>query len=117
MRSDFAPAAPTPDGPLDLQLDSVEFDPRKNASNLAKHGVDLATAGRIWEDYVVERIDDRVNYGEMRFIALGVVEGRTLVVVYTWRSARRRLISARKANGNERKIYAAARTRLASEEG
>jgi uncharacterized DUF497 family protein len=98
-------------------VDSVEFDPRKNASNLAKHGVDLAMAGQIWEDYVVERVDDRLDYGEIRFIALGAVEGRTLVVVYTWRGARRRLISARKANGNERKIYAAARARLASEEG
>lgn len=98
-------------------MDSVEFDPRKNASNLAKHGVDLATAGRIWDGYVVERVDDRLDYGEIRFIALGAVEGRTLVVVYTWRGTKRRLISARKANGNERKIYAAARTRLKTEEG
>jgi uncharacterized DUF497 family protein len=92
--------------------DLFEFDPKKNRANIAKHRVDFATAARIWEDYVFEREDERRDYGERRFIALGAVEGRAMVVVYTWRGSRRRLISARKANGDESKIYGAARAHL-----
>jgi len=93
----------------DADLDLFEFDPKKNRDNVAKHRVDFATAARIWEDCVFEREDARRDYGEKRFIALGAVEGRAMVVVYTWRGSRRRLISARKANGDEGKIYRAAR--------
>ncbi len=84
---------------------SFEFDPAKDRINLRKHYVNFATASRIWESYVFERDDDRKDYGERRIIALGAVEGRTLVVVFTWRGSRRRLISARKANKDERQLY------------
>ena len=93
-----------------------EFDPQKNRINLAKHRIDFAIAARIWDDYVFEREDTRRDYGEKRFIALGAVEGRTMVVVYTWRGSRRRLISARKANGSEQEIYRTARARLEADE-
>jgi len=94
--------------------DLFEFDPKKNRANVAKHRVDFTTAARIWDDYVFESEDNRRDYGEKRFIALGAVEGRAMVVVYTWRGSRRRLISARKANSDEQKIYNAARTHLES---
>jgi hypothetical protein len=97
-------------------LDLFEFDAKKNRANIAKHRVDFAMAARIWEDYVFEREDARRDYGEKRFIALGAVEGRALVVVYTWRGSRRRLISARKANGDESKIYRAAQAHLGTRE-
>jgi uncharacterized protein len=84
---------------------SFEFDPEKNSVNLRKHYVNFATASRIWESYVFERDDERKDYGEQRIIALGAVDGRTLVVVFTWRGSRRRLISARKANKDERQLY------------
>jgi len=97
-------------------LDLFEFDPRKNRANFAKHRVDFATAAQIWEDYVFEREDARRDYGEKRFIALGAVEGRAMVVVYTWRGSRRRLISAGKANSDESKIYRAAQAHLGASE-
>lgn len=93
-------------------MNLFEFDPGKNRANRAKHGVDFATAARLWDDYVFEREDTRRDYGERRFIALGSVEGRVIVVVFTWRGPRRRLISARKANSDEQEIYRAARATL-----
>jgi uncharacterized protein len=96
--------------------DLFEFDPRKDRANVAKHRIDFATAARIWEDYVFEHEDSRRDYGETRFIALGAVEGRAMVVVYTWRGSRRRLISARKANSDESKIYRTAQAHLGASE-
>jgi len=96
-------------------MTAIEYDPRKNSANLAKHGIDFETAARIWEGWVFERGDDRRDYREERVIALGAVEKRVVVVVFTWRGTRRRLISARKANSDERKIYAAALARVQPE--
>jgi hypothetical protein len=97
-------------------MTDVDFDPKKNLSNVEKHGVDFAAAAQIWDGDVFERQDDRKDYGETRVIALGAVEGRVFVVVYTWRNDRRRLISARKANTDERQIYKGALARLAARE-
>ena len=84
---------------------AFEWDAGKNAVNLAKHGVDFADASRIFEGPVLERLDDREDYGETRIAAVGVVEGRELFVVYTMRGETRRIISARKANQHERHAY------------
>jgi hypothetical protein len=90
----------------------IEFDPRKNRANFEKHGVDFPTAARIWDGFVVEREDDRRDYGETRFLSLGMVDNRIVLAVYTWRGEKRRLISARKANDDEQKVYRAAIARL-----
>lgn len=95
-------------------MDLFEFDPKKNRANLAKHGIDFATAARIWDGFVFEREDTRRDYGETRFLSLGVVEERVVFVVYTWRAQKRRLISARKANSDEQKIYRTALAQLES---
>jgi uncharacterized DUF497 family protein len=98
-------------------LDLFEFDPRKNRANVAKHRIDFATAARMWEDYVFEREDARRDYGEKRVIALGTIDGRVFLIVYTWRGSKRRLISARRANNDEQQVYRATRTSVeASEE-
>jgi uncharacterized protein len=50
----------------------VEFDPTKNAANLAKHGVSLALAAELdWEAALVW-VDDRFEYGELRMVALAL---------------------------------------------
>jgi uncharacterized DUF497 family protein len=48
-----------------------EWDPQKEVINVRKHGLDFATASRIWNAQIVERIDDRRDYGEVRIIATG----------------------------------------------
>ena len=64
------------------------------------------TAAAIFLNERLERIDDRENYGEVRWIALGLVGSEVYRVVYTWRSVILILImSAQKASKDEREIY------------
>ncbi len=83
-----------------------EWDERKRAANLAKHGVDFELAKLVFEGPTLEGPDDRRDYGEPRFGAFGMANGIVLFVVYTWRGRRRRLISARKAGKHEQEAYA-----------
>jgi uncharacterized protein len=82
-----------------------EWDAAKNAANLEKHGIDFEDAIGIFDGPVLEQPDDRRDYGEQRIVAFGVVEDRELAVVYTIRGTHRRIISARRADRNERKEY------------
>lgn len=73
----------------------IEFDPAKDAINVAKHGVSLALAARIdWSDY-----------GELREIGFAVVDNRLYVVVFVQRGETMRVVSLRKANAREVKDY------------
>jgi uncharacterized protein len=84
-----------------------EWDPAKARANRAKHIVDLNDAQRIFHDpLMIDWIDDRHNYGEDRFAALGMVEGRLLHVAFTMPDDTTvRIISARKAMPNEKRRY------------
>ncbi len=82
-----------------------EWDVEKNERNIAERGIDFAWAVDIFLGPVIERMDTRRDYGEMRWIAIGAVDGLELVVVYTWRGSRRRIISARRAHDHERERY------------
>ena len=80
------------------------WDPIKNRTNIAKHGISFPTAAKIFDGPLLEE-DPRQDYGETRIIALGRSEGRILYVVYTRRNSVIRIISARKANRDERAEY------------
>ena len=82
-----------------------EWDPAKNAANVAKHAVSFGDAIRIFEGPVLELPDLRRDYGEDRIIAIGMLEDVELTLVYTIRSDARRIISARRAHYRERKAY------------
>jgi uncharacterized protein len=86
---------------------SIEFewDEQKRLSNLQKHGIDFVRACQIFDGYTVDFEDNRYDYGEKRFIAIGKTNGQILTVVYTYRGDTIRLISARLANKYERNIY------------
>lgn len=85
-----------------------EWDPAKNRANLAKHGVDFADAVAVFEDDFALTRPDPASRGESRFVTLGLdAFGRHLVVVFTERGARVRIISARLATKPERKAYEA----------
>ncbi len=81
------------------------FDPAKDAANLAKHRVSLALAALLFDGPHLTMTDRRFDYGELRSIALGPINGRLFVCVYTDRDAERRVISLRKANRKEVKRY------------
>ena len=84
----------------------LEWDPRKAIANRRKHGVDFADAGTVLHDEQAITIRDESSDAEDRFVTLGMdALGRVLVVVYTWRGDRARLMSARKATPRERRHY------------
>jgi uncharacterized DUF497 family protein len=82
-----------------------EWDPVKEQRNIEKHDIDFSTASLIWQERVLEKIDDRRDYQEVRFRAWGEVEGRVVAVAFTWRGTARRIISARKANPRETRVF------------
>ncbi len=88
-----------------------EWNQDKALSNLQKHGVDFEDAIYIFTGLTLEFPDTRKDYGETRIIALGTLDGRVLVVVYTDRADVRRIISARKAKNHEQRTYHAALAR------
>jgi uncharacterized DUF497 family protein len=88
-------------------MHGFEWDPNKELENVRKHGIDFTTASLIWRGSIFERIDNRRDYGEIRFQTFGAVDHRILTVVFTWRSKNRRLISARRANTREKRLYEA----------
>lgn len=83
-----------------------EWDAKKAAANLRKHGVDFADAALVLEDDLAVSVPDPDARDERRFVAVGSdPHGRLLVVVYTWRGERLRLVSARRATRRERREY------------
>ena len=82
-----------------------EWDRRKARVNLAKHGVDFADATGVFFDENALTILDPQGEDE-RLVTVGTDPlQRVLVVVFTWRGDRIRIISARKATGRERRQY------------
>ena len=85
--------------------DDGEWDPRKAAANLKKHGVDFADAATVLHDEQAITVRDDEGHEE-RYVTIGMdALGNVLVVVYTWRGERPRLMSARKATPQEREQY------------
>ena len=83
-----------------------EWDSRKAAENDARHGVSFEAARDVFRDpFAVERLDDREDYGEVRYVIIGMVDGRVLFVVYTMRRDAIRIISARGAEPHEQRQY------------
>lgn len=82
-----------------------EWDENKRRSNLQKHKIDFLKACRIFDSSTVDYQDLRYDYGEDRFIAIGKAESQILTVTYTYRGETIRLIGARKATKDERRIY------------
>lgn len=82
-----------------------EWDPRKGAANFLKHGVRFSEAATVLFDKLAVSAEDSES-DEQRFVTIGEsVDRRVLVVVYTWRGDKLRLISARKATPKERRAY------------
>lgn len=82
-----------------------EWDEAKRESNLLKHGIDFIDVERLFAGETVTILDDRFDYGEERFITLGLLDERVVVVAHTETKDVIRLISARKATRNEEISY------------
>jgi len=86
-----------------------EWDNAKADANFSAHGVSFDLATTVFRDrFAIERLDDREDYGEERFVMIGRAEGNILLfVAYTERknNERIRIISARRATQNEQEDY------------
>lgn len=83
-----------------------EWDAQKNSDNIRKHGIDFADAWEIFTGPMLVTIDDREDYGEDRWIGIGMLRGRVVVVVFTEPDEETtRIISVRKALSHERSQY------------
>ena len=99
-----------------LMASGFERSERKRRQNLSEHGVDFADAALIFEGDVLEAVDHRADYGEVRYRALGRVGDDHFMIAYTWRGETRRLISAWKVSQDGRKRYEAILARRAAGE-
>lgn len=86
---------------------AISYDPDKNEKNIALRGVSFKRAAEFeWSSAFVAE-DTRKDYGERRFQALGFIEERLHVLVFTPRAGNTHVISLRKANKREVKRYEA----------
>ena len=83
----------------------IEFDPAKDAANIAKHGVSLADAGDLDLLTAAVIVDDRADYGETRFRAFGRIGADGFCLAFTVRGTTVRPISFRRAHEKEMKRY------------
>ena len=82
-----------------------EWDNAKERANRKKHGLGFRTAAKVFLDPYLIEFDDRDAAGELRFNAIGLVDGRVLFVSYTMRGDVVRIISARGAEPHEKRKY------------
>jgi hypothetical protein len=82
-----------------------DWDPSKHERNRRERGFGFDYAARIFAGPTLEAIDRRNDYGEERIRAIGEIDGRVFVVVYTDRSRVRWIISAWKASGKDLRLW------------
>lgn len=82
-----------------------EWDDKKNEINVLKHGLSFEDACLVFAGECVTFEDNRFDYGEQRYITLGNLEDRIVIIVHTYREGKTRIISMRKANDREKEIY------------
>ena len=84
----------------------IDFDPDKRDKAMAERGLDFARADEVFAATHFTAEDAREDYSETRYITVGKLDGRMIVMVWTPRGKVRRIISMRKANEREQALYA-----------
>ena len=83
----------------------IEFDPQKQKETLNNRNLDFARCADIFDQFHLTIEDMRRDYGESRYITIGILDQRMIVFVWTWRGSNIRIISMRKANEREQAVY------------
>lgn len=83
----------------------ITYDAAKRAATLAERGLDFADAAQVFAGVHATLDDDRIDYGEPRYITAGYLDGRLVVLVWTPRGSARRIISMRHAHGKEERRW------------
>ncbi len=82
-----------------------EWDEAKRQSNIQKHGIDFLGIEKVFAGQTITIMDDRIDYGEARFVTLGLLQGRVVVIAHTETDEVIRIISVRKATKHEEISY------------
>ncbi|WP_232491597.1 BrnT family toxin [Novosphingobium kaempferiae] len=85
----------------DIDPTKVTFDACKRTKILQERGLDLADAHLVFEDTHIQIVDDRKDYGEIRYRVFGFLHGRRVSLVWTPRDGSRRIITMRHAHHDE----------------
>ena len=83
----------------------ISFDPHKRRQTLEERGLDFDDAVQVFAGRTIEYEYDQRDYGETRFVTFGLLNDRMVSLVWTPRGSARHIISMRKANEREKKIY------------
>ena len=83
----------------------IEFDEAKRAETIKARGLDMARAADVFAGATLTVEDDRHDYGEVRYITIGFLDEAMVVLVWTRRNDGQRIISMRRANERERRLY------------
>ena len=81
----------------------ISCDPAKRAKTLKERGLDFEEAALVFEGVTLTQLDDRRDYGEIRYQTYGFLRKRLVMVVWTPRLDARHVISMRKCNDREKK--------------
>jgi uncharacterized DUF497 family protein len=83
----------------------IDYDPAKRVHTIEGRGLDFEDAPEVFAGFHLTAPDLRRDYGEDRWISVGMLGERVVVLVWTDRAERRRIISMRKADKDERQTY------------
>lgn len=81
------------------------WDERKRLAYIKRHGLDFQGVDALWDHPTVTRKDIRFDYGELRFVTFGVLDGVVVVLVHTERDDAMHIISLRRAEKYEARYY------------
>ncbi len=98
-----------------VDFDGFEWDLRKSDLTYDKHGINFDAAARVFTDVYVQR-ESKADHGEPRYLAIGMIDGICVAVVWTPRARNRRIITARRARDSERKLYDELRAKVDEDE-
>ncbi len=84
----------------------IEYDAVKRAVILENRGLDFSDAGKVLTGPALTYQDVRRDYGEERWITVGLLNSRMVIVVWTPRGTKYRIVSMRKANVREQEKFA-----------
>ena len=82
----------------------IKWHEEKRQGNLSKHGLDFAEAHKIFAGTTFTFEDNRFDYGEQRFVSIGLLND-VVVVVHTETADEIRIISMRRASKHEQQLY------------
>ncbi len=83
----------------------IDYDPDKRLQTLEHRGLDMNDAPLLFDGLKVTIHDDRKDYGEPHWLTFGYLRHRMVLVVWTLRGSKTRIISMRKANDREKEIF------------